>query len=132
MNSRTRHQRRSDRFTVAPDEETSPVMMRAPGLALDPFVPEDISASGFRVNITHRPKLGGTVPFSIRFGKTVLNGYTCQVVWAEKKLDETPPWTIGLAASITQEQQDTLLFHMTKALASGKLKKRELAYTLTR
>ena len=125
MNSRTRYQRRSARFTMEPDEETPPVMVRAPELALDPLVPEDISAGGFRINITHQPVPNSTVQVSIRFGESVMNGCTCQVVWAEKELDKTTSWTVGLSASLTQEQRDALLLHMTRALASGELKKKE-------
>ena len=100
-------------------------MLRGTDLAMDPLVPEDISAGGFRITITHRPSMGSAVPFSIRVGKNILNGCTCRVVWARNDLDKIAPWTVGLSADFSQKQLDNLLYYMTEALAKGELEEKE-------
>jgi hypothetical protein len=77
-----------------------PILIDAPSLATHPLVPEDISQSGFRIDVSERPEPGDVVECSIVVNGKLFQGCRARVRWVTNNEIFTYSWAIGLSVEI--------------------------------
>ncbi|MEK6710301.1 MAG: PilZ domain-containing protein [Nitrospinota bacterium] len=97
----SRDRRHFSRFTI-------PVVIDAPALAAFPLVPDDVSATGFRVALADKPEVGAKAPCSIQAAEEMFQGCVGQVVWIKPAGGGAPGWIAGISVKTRGEEQHRL------------------------
>ena len=85
-----------------------PVVVDAPGLSDFPLVPEDVSASGFKVVVGHPPEVGRSSACSIQIAEEMFGDCEGTVVWVRKSPAKIPSWEVGIAVKTKDAEKGRL------------------------
>ena len=83
-----------------------PAVIDAPDLSPHPIVPEDVSAGGFKMLVTRKPKLHSVVTCTLHISDDVFERCEGHVVWIKNKETEPPSWEIGLNVKLNAGRED--------------------------
>ena len=74
-----------------------PVLIDAPSLARHPLVPENISSTGFRVEVSEKPSPGDLVECAFVVNGKLFQGCLAKVRWVMNNEIFRSSWSVGLS-----------------------------------
>lgn len=85
-----------------------PVVIDAPELSELALVPEDVSATGFRVVVSAPAEVGSSAACAIQTAEEVFPVCRGRIVWLKENRTEPRSWTLGIAVRSDGKDQTRL------------------------
>lgn len=91
-----------------------PVVIDSTDLSPHPIVPEDVSAGGFKLVVSQKPKLHSEASCTLQIADDVFENCKGHVVWVKNVDSQPPSWEIGLTVKLTEGRANELELALEK------------------